>query len=170
MSGTELSRLRVHVEYGELKMDFEGTPQQVTTSFLAFLAQIYPAYEVVSKLTLTVDLEDLLRKLEGVLAFTPEGGVILVPREKLKLREHIGLHLIKAYVGRSLGKLEKDSLSVDELLNAIGGRIGAMAGRLSEMVDEGLVIRVGRGEYKITTFGIKNFSEEILPNLKSLGG
>ena len=95
----------------------------------------------------------------------------MIPREKLSklsIRELIALHLVRVYVGQTLGKYGKDSMSVDELLTTIGGRIGAMAGRLSEMVDEGLVARIGRGEYKITTFGIKQFTETILPKIKQL--
>jgi len=120
---------------------------------------------------LTTDLEALLKDLAGIIAFTTEGGVVLIPREKLSklsIRELIALHLVRVYVGQTLGKYGKDSMSVDELLTTIGGRIGAMAGRLSEMVDEGLVARIGRGEYKITTFGIKQFTETILPKIKQL--
>ena len=55
-------------------------------------------------------------------------------------------------------------------MNIIGSRMGAIAGRLSEMVDEGLVERVGRAEYKITTYGLKQFSEVILPKIRQVCG
>ncbi|WP_309492524.1 hypothetical protein [Candidatus Hecatella orcuttiae] len=167
----EKPSLKVHVELGEAKLDLEGSPEEVIKAFLQLVGRVYPAYRLVEGLTLTVDLEGLMKNLEGILAFTAEGPVILIPKDRLgrlSIRELIALHLTKAYVGNQVGRLERVSLSVDELLQAIGGRIGAMAGRLSEMVDEGLVVRIGRGEYKITTYGLKHFQENILPKLRQL--
>lgn len=166
-----MGNLKVHLEYDEAKIDFEGSPEEVIKAFLDFIVKVYPAYEIIRKLTLTVDLEDLLRKLEGILGFGPEGPVIVIPRDKLNklsVREQIALQLVKAYIANQLKHAEKNSLSVDELLRAVGGGIGAMAGRLSEMVGEELVDRVGRGEYRITTYGLKNFSESILPKIKQI--
>jgi len=143
----------------------------VIKAIFGFISKAYPAYETVSRLTLTVDLEELLKELEGIVAFTPEGAVIPISKDrlgKLSIRELIALHLTKAFVGNQLGKADKSSLSVDELLTAIGGRIGAMAGRLSEMVNEELVERVGRGEYRITTYGLKQFQTAILPKIRQV--
>jgi hypothetical protein len=164
-------KLKVHLEWGETKMDFEGSPEEVVQAFLNVICKVYPSYPVVKNLTLTVDLESLLKDLSGVIAFTVEGAVVLVPKErlgKLSVRELIAIHLTKVYIGKNLSMVEKNSLSIDELLTAIGGRIGALAGRLSEMVNEGFVERVGRGEYKITTYGIEQFQKAILPKVKQL--
>ncbi|MFQ5763278.1 MAG: hypothetical protein ACE5PO_09600, partial [Candidatus Bathyarchaeia archaeon] len=163
--------LKVHVEIGEAKTDIEGTPEEVIRALHQFMSNVYPAFTLVKRLTLTVDLERLLTSLEGIIAFTPEGTVALIPKEKLaqlSLWELILLNLTKAFAGHSLGKSSKDSLSVDELLAAIGGRIGAMAGRLSEMVDGEMVARIGRGEYKVTTLGLKQFQDNVIPKLKQL--
>lgn len=152
-------------------MDFEGSPEEVIKFLLKFLAEYYPTYELIKKLTITVDLEELLKKLEGIVGFSPEGAVITIPREKvsnLSIRDQIALHLVKNHVGNQLGVIDKASLSAAELLNIIGSRMGAIAGRLSEMVDEGLVERVGRAEYRITTYGLKHFSENILPKIKQI--
>ncbi len=166
-----MGNIRVHIEYDESKIDFEGPPEEVIKTFLDFICKVYPAYETIRNLTLTVDLEDLLRKLEGILGFALEGPVILIPKDKLSkisVREQLALQLVKAYIANQLRKAEKSSASVDELLRAVGGGIGAMAGRLSEMVSEELVDRIGRGEYQITTYGLKNFCEIILPKIKQI--
>ncbi|RLI23982.1 MAG: hypothetical protein DRO52_06195 [Candidatus Hecatellales archaeon] len=172
MAEEKRETIKIHVEFGENRLDFEGSPEEAVRALLAFLQNAYPAYEMARRLTLTVDLEELLKSLEGVLAFTPEGPVILAGRERLErglsIRELILLHLVKAYVGFRLGKLPRESLSVDELLKATGGKVGAVAGRLSEMVSEELIERLGRAEYKITTYGVKHFLESILPKVRSL--
>ena len=117
----EKPSLKVHVELGEAKLDLEGPPEEVIRAFLQLVSKVYPAYRLVEGLTLTVDLEGLMKSLEGILAFTAEGPVILIPKDRLgrlSIRELIALHLAKAYLGNQVGRLEKFSLSVDELLQA----------------------------------------------------
>ncbi|RLI34167.1 hypothetical protein DRO53_04250 [Candidatus Bathyarchaeota archaeon] len=167
-------RIKVRVEVGEESFEVEGSIDEVLRALISFLEKVYPSLEMARRLTLTVELESLLESLEGILAFTPEGPVILIPKEKLEkelsIRELILLHLVKAYVGFKLGRLERDSLSVDELLKATGGKVGAVAGRLSEMVSDDYIERLGRAEYRITTYGLKHFLEAVLPKVKSLTG
>ncbi|RLG92606.1 MAG: hypothetical protein DRO36_00930 [Candidatus Hecatellales archaeon] len=168
-----MGNLKIHLEYDDTKIDFEGSPEEVVKVLLNFLSQHYPAYQLIKNLTITVDLEDLLKKLEGVIGVSPEGVIVTIPKEKisnLSIREQIALHLVKTYIGNKLGVVERASLSAAELLNVIGGRMGAIAGRLSELVDDGLVERVGRAEYKITTYGLKQFSENILPKIRQVCG
>ncbi|MEM3736506.1 MAG: hypothetical protein QXJ75_00220 [Candidatus Bathyarchaeia archaeon] len=161
--------LKIHVEFGDNKADFEGSASEVMKALMNYITEIYPAYELVKGLMLTVDLERLMRDVEGVIAFTEEGVVVATPRDKLlklNIKDLISLHLVKAYLGHIAGKLAKNTLTVDELLTSIGGKIGTLTGGLSVMVDEGLVARVGRGEYKITTIGITRFQEDALPKIK----
>ena len=69
-------------------------------------------------------------------------------------------------VAYQLSKSEKDSVSIADLLKATSGKPSSTAARLSELVDMDWVDRVGRGEYKITTYGLKSFIDTILPKLK----
>jgi len=158
--------LEVWIRYDKLEAKFSGSVDEVIRGVLEFIGKVYPSYELVSRLTLTVDFERLLRDLENVIAVTPEGLVITVPREMLSEREGIRLHLLRAYVGYRLGRLGKDSMSIGEILAVTGGKAGAIAGRLSEMVDEGWAERVSRGEYRVTTLGVKQFCDVVLSRLK----
>ena len=164
--GEGSQRLEVWIKHDKLEARFTGSVDDVLRGVLEFLAKVYPSYELISRLTLTVDFASLLRDLENVIAITPEGLVITVPREMLSEREGIRLNLLKAYIGYRLGRLGKDSMSIGEILAVTGGKAGAIAGRLSEMVDEGWAERIGRGEYRITTLGVKQFCEVVLPRLK----
>ncbi|MEM2111005.1 MAG: hypothetical protein QXX08_03900 [Candidatus Bathyarchaeia archaeon] len=167
MSGEE-STLEVSVKYKDIQVKFSGKPDDVIRSFFGFLNNVLPGYEFVSGLTLTVDLERLLKSLKGLIAFTPEGVTVTVPREKLGgERNIILLNLIKAYAGYKINRLEKDSLSTAELQALTGGKMGTVGARLSELTDLGWVERVGRGEYRITTLGVKSFLEEVLPKIKT---
>jgi len=167
MMGEDEARLELSVKYKDLEVKFTGTPDSVIRSLFGFLSKVLPAFEFVSSLTLTVDLEKLLKSVSGLIAFTPEGPVITLPKEKLGGdRNIILLHLIKSYVGKQTDRLEKDSLSNTEILSLTGGKPGTVAARLTELTDMGWVERVGRGEYRITTLGVKSFIEEILPKIK----
>jgi hypothetical protein len=160
--------LEVIVKINDLETKFHGSANEVISAFLKFMAEIYPNYKLISKLTLTVDFEDILKDLEKILLLTPEGLVITVPREQTGERENILLHLIKAKIGFRLGKLGKDALSIAEIITSTGGKPGSVAARLSELVDVGWVERVGRGEYKITTYGVASFQENDLPRIRKM--
>jgi len=161
------ARLELSVKYKDMEVKFSGTPEDVTRSLFGFLSNVLPTFEFVSSLMLTVDLEKLLKSIIGLVAFTPEGPVITLPREKLGgERNIILLHLIKSYVGYQTGRLAKDSLSTTDVVNLTGARHGTVTARLSELTNIGWIERIGRGEYRITTLGVRFFMEEVLPKIK----
>lgn len=164
---TEEGKIEVFVRYQGMEVKFSGNINEVTRSFLDFMSKILPSYALVSRLTMTMDLEGLLKDLEGIVAITPEGLILTVPREKVGEREVILLNLVKMSVAYQLSKSDHDSVSIADLLMATGGKPSSTAARLSELVDLSWVDRVGRGEYRITTYGLKSFIETILPKLKS---
>ena len=163
------SKVEVLVRYRDMEVKFNGTPDEVTRAFLQFMEKMLPSLELVSTLVLTVDLEKLLHELQGIIAVTDEGIILTIARESIGEREAILLHLVKASVGFQLSKLEGDSLSIADILTLTGGKPSTTAARLSELVDLGWVERVGRGEYRITTFGVRSFEESVLPRLKTGG-
>ncbi len=166
MSNEEMS-LELSVRYKDMEVRFKGEPDDVIRSFLSFMSKVLPAYELASRLTLTIDLERLLKSVEGLIAFTPEGPVITVPREKLGgERDIILLHLVKTYIGYETGRTEKDYLTTSEIISSTGGKSGTVAARLSELTSLGWVERIERGEYRITTLGVESFLDEILPRVK----
>jgi len=163
----EEDKLELHVKYKDLEAKFAGSPSDIVRSLFSFLRNVLPAIDLASGLTLTVDLEELLKGVSGFIAFTPEGPVVTIPREKAGgERNIILLHLVKSYVGYQTGRLEGDSLSTAELQSLTGGKSGTVAARLSELTNLGWVERIGRGEYRMTTLGLKSFLDEILPRIK----
>jgi len=165
---SEESFLELFAKYKDMELRFKGKPNDVIRSLLKFIQQIIPTYDLASKLILTVDLEELLKNMEGMIAFTPEGPVVTVPKERLGgEKDAILLHLVKTYIGYKTGRLGKDSLATSEITSLTGGKSSTIGARLSELVSSGWVERVGRGEYRITTLGIRNFIDEILPKIES---
>jgi len=160
--------VEVVVTYRGLEVKFSGDINEVVRFFLEFLNKMLPTYELVSRLTLTIDLEKLVTEVEGIIAITPEGLIVIISQELLGEREVILLHLVKTYIGYQLGKLDLDIMSISDIISITSGKPSSSAARLSELVQMNWVERAGRGEYRITTYGIKSFSEEILPKIKAV--
>jgi len=163
----EAPKLKVTIKCGALESTCEGSAGEVLKFVFSFIKDVYPNYEIVSGLTLTVDLEHLLKGLKGVIAFLPKGRpVILKPTDKLTDSELILTYLVAAYAGNQIGMAEDDSPSMADLLDKTGKPAGTVAGRLSELVSELHVERVGRGKYRVTAYGVKEFMEKVLPKLE----
>lgn len=156
----------VLVKSGENEARFSGTPDEVLSEVIKFFTKVYPALEVVSRVTLSVDVESLSRDLEGIVAIAPEGPVLLASKENFNVEEIIESYLIASYIGYKLGKLDSDTLSSTELVKLTESTPGTVAGRLSGLVSRLVVERVSRGEYRITTLGIKEFCETVIPKIK----
>ena len=166
-SGGEKPKLRVTIKYGSLESTCEGSTDEVLKFLFHFIRDIYPDYEIVSGLTLSVDLEELLRRLKGVIAFLPKGRpVILKPTKNLTDSDLILTYLVAAYAANQIDMAERDYLSMTDLIDKTGKSAGTVAGRLSELVSNMYVDRVGRGDYKVTEYGVKKFTEDILPILE----
>ena len=158
--------LEVTIKYGTLEKKITGPPEQVTKEVFIFLTKAIPELELASHLALSVDLNELAKACEGILAVTPEGVVVTVPVDSLADRELILLHLAKARITQMLGKSEKDFVQSADLIAATKRTAGTVAGRLSELCGESLAERKGKGEYKVTTLGLHVFREQIIPKLK----
>ena len=163
----ESPKLKVTIKYGSLESTCEGSADEALKFVFRFIRDVYPNYAIVSGLTLTVDLENLLRRLKGIITFLPKGQpIILKPTKDLTDSDLILTYLVAAHAGNQIGLAEKDYLSMADLLDRTGKSAGTVAGRLSELVGRLCVERIGRGEYRVTAYGIKEFTDAILPKLE----
>jgi hypothetical protein len=163
---SEQGQVEVTIRYRDVEKTIRGSPEEVFRGVFQFLSETIPALDVVSRITLTVNFADFLREAAGVFAVTPEGVVILTPLEALTDRELVMLNLVRAKVAFETGRSEKETLLASDLISFTGKGSGTVAGRLSELSGEGLVERIGKGEYRVTTFGLHRFRQDVLPKLK----
>lgn len=162
--------LEITIRFGSVEKKITGTPEDAAKAALSFLTSIVPQLELASRLVLSMDLSELAKSCEGILAITPEGVVTIVPTEGLADRELILLHLAKAKIAEMTGKSKSDTIQTSELIVATKRSTGTVAGRLSELCSESLAERKGKGEYHITTLGLHLFQKEILPKLNKNSG
>lgn len=157
--------LQVYVKHDKFEEDFKGPVDEVVRALIAFLDKVYPSLEILSQIRLTVDLQELIEEMKDIIAIAPSGPVIL-SKKKLTVKELIGLNLIGAFVGYKLNLAEKTSLSLDELATLTRKTKGSVSGALTPMVNNRLVEKPEKGEYKISLLGIKYFTHEVFPKLR----
>jgi hypothetical protein len=156
----------VHVKYRDIEQTFTGNANDVWISVNRFFCETIPAFDLASKITLTVDLQKLVEDFKDAIAMTPEGPRLLIPRQKLTDNETLLLNLLAAYIGYKLGKLEREWLTREELQAKLGKSMKITSTRLGELTRKGIAVKTENGNYKIATIGIKHVQEEILPKLK----
>jgi hypothetical protein len=158
--------IEVKIKYKDVEKTISGNAEQVIRELLSFFSKIIPQIELLSQIALTVDINEFLSACKGIFAVTPEGTVITARTDNLTEKENIMLHLVKAKFGFITKTHEKDSIVIGDLISATKSSAGTVAGRLSEMCSEGLVERVGKGEYRITTYGLDFFIRNVVSKIK----
>jgi hypothetical protein len=167
MGEVEDKRITVHVKYGDVEQTLSGGVEDVWLSVNKFFKELVPAFDVAKKLTLNVDLQQLIQDCEGIIAFSTEGANVLVPRNKLTDNEVLGLLLLAGYVGFQLGRLDSDGVSRDELQTRLGKDAKIVSTRLGELVKSEIAVKTADEKYRMTTFGVVQMQKEILQRIKA---
>ncbi len=155
--------VEVTVKHHGIENKIIGTPDGVVRELLAYFTKAYPSLELTSKLVLTIDTAEFLQSVSGTLAATPEGLVVLKDVSALRDKELMMLHLAGSKLLNVLGKKDADTITLDEITKATGRSTGTVAGRLSELCNEQLVERVGKGSYRLTTMGTRIVIKTLMP-------
>lgn len=155
--------LEVTIKHQGIESKIIGTPEGIIRELLAYFSKVYPSLELISKLVLTVDSVEFLQGISGTLATSQEGLVVLKDVSPLRDKELIMLHLAGAKLLNLLGKKDNDTITLDEITKATGRSTGTVAGRLSELSNEQLVDRAGKGSYRLTTMGTRVVIKTVMP-------
>jgi len=145
-----------------------GSPDGVIRELLAYFSKAYPSLELVSKLVLTPDHEEFMRACTGILTCTREGLAVLRDVSSLRDKELIMLYLAGSRLQHLVASKETDTILLDELTRITGKATGTVAGRLSELCNEQLAERAGKGSYRLTTMGARTAVKTLLPKVSAL--
>jgi hypothetical protein len=167
-SGEAAAAIEVVLKHSGVENRIIGSPETVLRELLSYFSKVYPSIELVSKLVLSVDSVEFLESCAGVLAVSPEGLVVLKDLRDLKDKELMMIHLAGSRLQHQMGKKENDTLSLDEITKTTGRSTGTVAGRLSELCNEQLVERVGKGSYRLTTMGTRVIIKNLMPRIAQL--
>jgi len=167
-SDAPAATIEVVLKHSGVENRIIGSPETVVRELLSYFSRVYPSIELVSKLILSVDSVEFLQSCTGVLAVSPEGLVVLKDLKDLKDKELMMIHLAGSRLQHQMGKKESDTLSLDEITKTTGRSTGTVAGRLSELCNEQLVERVGKGSYRLTTMGTRVVIKNLMPRVTQL--
>ncbi|MBS7648655.1 winged helix-turn-helix transcriptional regulator [Candidatus Bathyarchaeota archaeon] len=156
--------VRVHLESGYVKADFEGDAEQVFESILRFLSQVYPNIELIQKIVFTPDLVKMMNDIASLVEITQDGPIISSDLD-LPAKSAICLTLLGAYIGNKIGRLRKETLSTSELSKLTGKAKKTVSNEIPKLVEDGLVEKASEGEYRITPLGIRK-TEEVAEAIK----
>ena len=151
-------QLSVSVSYGDVKVDFSGSPDVVLRSLHEFVAKEIPNIDLARSISVNYSLNDLVQMFKDYIRFTEEGPRVWVQDKKASDKDVILLQLIAAKAAHLSGRKQSEDMSVGELETATSLNPKTIGSRLSELNKTGAVERKeadgGGGRYKVTTTGV----------------
>ncbi len=155
----------VNIKIGDLEGTFSGTVEETWLMLNKFFTQTIPTFDIAKKLQLNVDVQTLAKDCEGIVAFSPEGPNLMIPKGKLTDNETLALWLLASYLGHKLNLLQTDTLSKEELQTKLGKSGKITSTRLGELVKSDLAAKTTDERFHMTTFGVVQMQRDILPRV-----
>ena len=160
-------KVTVNIKYKDVEKTFSATPEETWLLLNKFFNEFLPSFEIANKLWLSVDLQQLAKDCEELIAFSQEGANLLVPKSKLTDNETLSLWLLAGYLGHKLGMVESDAVSKEELQTKLGKSGKITSTRLGELVKSDVVTKTADEKFRITTFGVTQMQKDTLPKIKA---
>lgn len=152
--------LKVSIRYGEVEAEFSGEPGEVYRQVIAFMEKIIPAYSLARRISYNVGLQETLESLSEFMAYNEEEGLFFVQDlSQLPSSDAILLLALRNHLEHSLGRKESPTINLTELAKSLQKGEKTISGRLSELIQRGMLRRLDRGDYTITIRGIKHILE-----------
>jgi hypothetical protein len=160
-------KITIQVTYKDIEKTLSGRVNDVWISINKFFTEFIPTFEISKKMVLAVDLQNLIKNCENIIAFAEESPYVLISRNKLTDNETLSLQLLARYIGKRLGIIESDTVSKEELQAKLGKSSKITSTRLSELVRNEIVAKTDDAEFKMTAFGVLQMERNILPKIIS---
>ncbi|MCW3996077.1 MAG: hypothetical protein NWE98_08030 [Candidatus Bathyarchaeota archaeon] len=164
---TQNEKVTINIKYKGIEQEFTAAPQEAWLLLNQFFKELIPAFDLAENLTLKVDLQQLARDLEGIVAFSGDGASLLVPKNKLTDNEALLLWLLAAYFGHKLGLVKSEYVSKADLQAKLGKSAKIVSTRLGELVKGEAAARTADDRFRITEFGVVMTQKEALPKIKA---
>ena len=161
------AKVSVTLKYRDVEKTFSAPPEEAWVLLSKFFTEFLPSFDIANRLLLSIDLQQLARDCEGLVAFSPEGANLLVSKSRLTDNETLLLWLLASYLGRKLDMMEHDALSKEELQAKLGKSGKITSTRLGELIKGDVVAKTADDKFRVTTFGVAQLQKDILPKIKA---
>ncbi len=139
----EQPKIKVQIEWGDIKHTAEGDLETVVREVMQFAAKVLPNYSLASKLTFSPDYSSMVDDLSSAVQLTPEGEAVLLKPE-MSAENSIAMVLLAARVAHAVGTRPNVQMDPDTL---------------AMMTKTGLIDRTSDGAYKLSMQGIRKAHE-----------
>jgi len=160
-------KIKVQIKYKDVSQEFSAEPQEAWLLMNQFFREFVPSFEMAQKLWLNIDLQQLARDLNGIVAYSIDGASLLAPKNKLTDYEALSIWLTAQCLGYERGMISSDALSKEELqikLEKSGKRVST---RLGELAKNGFVAKTADDKFRITTYGVVQTQKEVVPKIRT---
>lgn len=161
-----LENVSVYLKYRDVEKKFSASPEEAWLLLRKFFTEFLPSFDIANKLLLSVDLQQLAKDCEGLIAFSPEGANLLVSKSKLTDNETLLLWLLAGYLGNELDLVADDAVSKEELQTKLGKSGKITSTRLGELVKNNLVAKTANEKFRVTMFGLVQLQKDLLAKIK----
>jgi predicted transcriptional regulator len=157
--------VNVSIAVGQIRVEFNGSPESVMRSAIGFLAKQIPTIDLARKISLNYAVTELIDIYSDLIKITPEGPRVIPEVDNAEAKgmsdkDKIMLQLVASKIAKDLSKVQNEGMQLSEIYNATSINPKSVSSRLSELVKAGFVSKgnpedeTGRVSYKITTQGI----------------
>ena len=160
-------KIQIQIKYRDISQGFSAEPQEAWLLLNQFFKEFIPSFDIARKLWLNVDLKQLARDLDGLVAFSGDGASLMAPKNKLTDNEALSIWLTAQYLGHELGMLGNDAVSKEELQTKLGKSAKIVSTRLGELVKNGVLAKTPEEKFRITAYGIAQAQKEIVPKVRA---
>jgi hypothetical protein len=154
----ERSKVKVTIEWGDIKHTVEGDLEVVVREVIQFAAKVLPNYSLASKLTFNPDYSTMVDDLSEVVKLTPEGEVVML-RPEMSAENSILLVLLAVRVANAVGSRPTVDMAPEIISKSIGRAVKTVRNTLATMTKTGAIDRTNEGGYKLTIQGIRKAHE-----------
>jgi hypothetical protein len=160
-------KIAIQIKYKDVEKEFSATLEEAWLLIRKFFNDFLPSFEIANNLWLSVDLQQLAKDCEGLIAFSKDGPSIMVSNAKLTDNETLLMWLLASHLGYELGVLASEVVSKEDLKYRLGKSAKITSTRLGELVKNGSIIKTEGEKFRITTFGTIQMQKEVLPKIRA---
>jgi predicted transcriptional regulator len=157
--------VNVSIAVGDIRVEFNGSPESVMRSAIGFLAKQIPTIDLARKISLDYAVTELIDIYSDLIKITPEGPRVIpeidnAEAKRMSDKDRIMLQLVASKIAKDLSKVQNEGMQLSEIYNTTSINPKSVSSRLSELVKAGFVSRgspeddIDHVSYKITTQGI----------------
>ena len=155
---TENPKIKVSIEWGDIKHTAEGDLETVVREVMQFAAKVLPNYSLASKLTFSPDYSSMVDDLSSAVQLTPQGEAVLLKTE-MSAENSIAMVLLAARVAHAVGTRPNVEMEPEAISKAIGKAVKTVRNTLAMMTKTGVIDRTPDGQYKLSIQGIRKAHE-----------